>query len=169
LFVTSDATSWSLNRKVVQWTDGKLSNEGEAIEILNQYGMVADYLSYSIAEGWPVAAFTTDTYLALNSPTVDNHFPQNWTAKAMISGLNNPSVNKQFQLKIYPVPAIDRLTVEGRFEANAQIEIYSSLGQLVKRFNAVEAGHAICDVSDLNAGVYMIKSGNQNGRILIRK
>jgi hypothetical protein len=169
LFITSDATNWSPNRKVVQWTDGKLSNEGEAIEILNQYGMVADYLSYSVAEGWPVAAFTTDTYLALNNPNVDNHFPQNWTAKSMISGFNNATLTNGVQLKMYPNPATDQLNIDGRFEANTQIELYSTVGQLVKRVEAVEAGHVTLDVSDMNAGIYMIKVGSQTAIVLIKR
>lgn len=169
LFVTSDATGWSPNRKVVQWTDGKLSNEGEAIQLLNQYGLVADNVKYSIAGGWPIEAFTTETVLALNSPTLDNHFPGNWSAISVINGVSNPADKNVSSIHVYPNPATDRLTVITGIEANINVKLYSAMGQLIKQTLSDQNGKAILQVSDLNAGVYVIMVGTKKAKVLITK
>ncbi len=167
LFVTSNAANWNPNRKVVQWIDGKLSNEGEAVELLNQYGMVADHISYSPV-GWPVQAFNSESFLTLNGPTLDNHFPENWKAMSYVSdGLTNPEDKNTSGLQIYPNPATDKLMVVIKNSGNIFIEIYSALGQLQKQILSNQNGTATILVSDLNAGVYFIKAGNQIGKVLI--
>ncbi|MFA5045660.1 MAG: lamin tail domain-containing protein, partial [Paludibacter sp.] len=167
LFVTSNATNWNPNRKVVQWIDGKLSNEGEAIELLNQYGMVADHISYSPV-GWPVQAFNSESFLALNGPTLDNHFPENWKAMNYVSdGLTNPKDKNTTGIQIYPNPATDKLMIVMKNHGNTIFEIYSALGQLQKQIRSDQSGTTTIIVSDLEAGVYFIKAGNQTGKVLI--
>ncbi|HEY5591471.1 MAG TPA: CotH kinase family protein [Paludibacter sp.] len=167
LFVTSNATGWNPNRKVVQWTDGKLANEGEEIELLNQYGMVADHIRFSVIDGWPVEAFNSETFLALNGSKVDNHFPVNWKAISVISSLTNPLDRNKSDIHIYPNPATDKLMITTGTEA--KVELYSALGQLLKQTNSDQNGVTTISVSDLNAGVYLIKVGTKTAKVLITR
>jgi len=136
--------------------------------LMNKFGKVIDQVIYDIKAPWPVLQ-NTQQGITLSRYDVDNHFGEYWKAEALISGLNSPSVNNQIQLKIYPNPATDKLMIEGHFEANTQVELYSAVGQLVKRIEAVEAGHVTFDVSDMNAGIYMIKVGSQTAIVLIKR
>ena len=61
--------------------------------------------------------------------------------------------NAQFNLKVYPNPAKESIFIDG-IEANTQVEIYNSLGELVKVVNVSE--HQEISVRDLAAGLYMI-------------
>jgi len=167
LFVTSDAAGWSPNRKVVQWTDGKLANEGEEIELLNQYGMVADHIRFSVVDGWPVEAFNTEAFFALNGTKVDNHFPVNWKAVSNITSLSNPIDHNKSNIHIYPNPATDKLMVTT--ESEAKVELYSALGQLLKQTVSDQNGVTSMIVSDLKAGVYLIKVGSKTAKVLITK
>jgi len=167
LFVTSNATGWNPNRKVVQWTDGKLANEGEEIELLNQYGMVADHIRFSVIDGWPIDAFNTEAFFALNGTMVDNHFPGNWKAVSNITSLTNPIDRNKTNIHIYPNPATDKLMVTT--ESDTKVELYSALGQLLKQSMSDQNGVIILTVSDLNAGVYLIKVGSKTAKVMITK
>lgn len=169
LFITSDATAWSSGLKVIQWSEGKLANEGESIELNNQYGMVVDYLSYSPKEGWPTEAFNTDSYMTLTSTNVDNHFPQNWKAMPVTTQLWNPNEYEKLTLQVSPNPASVKIFVKGNFEANTIIKLYSTAGQLMKQTTAESSGSAYFNVSDLDAGIYLVKIGTQTAKVLISK
>jgi len=110
LFLTSDALPWKKGQKVIQWTEGKLANEGESIQLLNKYGMVADYIRYSPTEGWPAKAFNSDAALSLKSPALDNHFPENWGIVSIETVLVNKKIENQPIIRVYPNPAKDILT-----------------------------------------------------------
>ena len=167
LYVTADASGWRSDYQVVQWNSGKLSNEGEAVQLLNKYGLVADYLKYSAQEGWPVAAFNSDFYLSLNSPYLDNHFGQNWKAKSLTTGLKGINGNENFKIQVYPNPAADWLTLKGKFETNSPVALYTISGQKIKETTADRSGYTVMAVSDLKAGIYIIKAGSQTVKVTI--
>ena len=164
LYVTSDASGWRSDYQVVQWNSGKLSNEGEAVQLLNKYGLGADYLKYSAQEGWPVAAFNSDFYLSLNSPYLDNHFGQNWKAKSLTTGLKGINGNENFKIQGYPNPAAYWLTLKGKFETNTPVALYTISGQKIEEITADRSGYTVMAVSDLKAGIYIIKAGSQTVR-----
>jgi hypothetical protein len=67
--------------QVWQWTDGKLSNNGEAIRLSNAAGIVVDQVSYMSVSPWPVSEQSGTTVLLLRDLNADNHLATNWTLK----------------------------------------------------------------------------------------
>jgi len=169
LFITEDASGWNPGRQVVQWTSGKLSNEGEAIEVLNQFGMVADFIEYFANSGWPEEAFNSETVLSLISSTLDNHFPENWKAIPLNLNLAINDIKNTGTLRIYPNPARDQVRIIDINEVNSKGEIYSSIGQLVRQIKLDYNGQTILDVSNLKNGLYLIKVGKSVVKMIILK
>ena len=65
--------------------------------------------------------------------------------------------NAQANLRIYPNPAKEGIFIDG-IEANTQVEIYNSLGELVKVVSV--SGNQEIGVRDLAAGLYLVRFGN---------
>ena len=169
LFVTSDASKWSSGRKVVQWTEGKLSNEGEVIELLNQFGMVADFVAYSPEDGWPEAAFKSETVLTLINPNMDNHFPESWKVQkwdiinSIIHVESNPKIS------VYPNPASGNVNIWVDGGKNEIIEIYSATGQLINQLRLDSSGKILFDLSNLNNGIYLVRAGRFVSKLMVSK
>ena len=71
--------------------------------------------------------------------------------------------NTQANLRVYPNPAKESIFING-IEANTQIEIYNSLGELVKVLSVSE--NQEINVRDLAAGLYMVHFGNATLRFV---
>ena len=67
--------------QIWQWTDGKLSNNGESIRLSNAAGIVVDQVSYMSVSPWPVSEQSSTTALLLRDLNSDNHIAANWTLK----------------------------------------------------------------------------------------
>ena len=65
--------------------------------------------------------------------------------------------NEQANLQVYPNPAKESIRILG-IEANSQIEIYNSLGELVKTLS-VNPDQEI-GIRDLASGLYLVRCGN---------
>jgi len=63
---------------VFVWEKGKLSNNGETIQLVAANGVIIDHLKYDEDKGWPLAAFDYGVALKLTDAILDNHFPENW-------------------------------------------------------------------------------------------
>jgi hypothetical protein len=75
------------------------------------------------------------------------------------TGIDGISYEKQ--LSIYPNPASDKLTVKlGSVNDNAYVEVYNSVGQLVKKAVRVIGSETQIHVSDLAKGVYIVRVTN---------
>lgn len=66
-------------------------------------------------------------------------------------------------LTVLPNPARDQVRIHG-VEANTEVQIYNSLGMLVKR--VIVSENAMINISDLSAGLYMIQCGDQTLRLV---
>lgn len=64
-------------------------------------------------------------------------------------------------IKIYPNPVTDKITIEGYV---GDVIICNSIGNIVKQVNNIN----IIDVSDLQSGIYVVKFGNINKKIVIK-
>ena len=71
--------------------------------------------------------------------------------------------NDQANLRVYPNPAKESIFISG-IDANTQIEIYNSLGELVKVLSVSEDQEI--NIRDLAAGLYMVHFGNATLRFV---
>ena len=65
--------------QVWQWTDGKLSNDGESVRLSNAAGIVVDQVTYMSVSPWPVSEQSGTSVLMLRDTNADNHMAANWT------------------------------------------------------------------------------------------
>ena len=68
------------------------------------------------------------------------------------------STNNYFQ--IYPNPSSDFLTIQFKNSEKEEIQIYNSIGELVKK--AIISNNHTIDVSELSSGIYFIHLINSN-------
>lgn len=89
-----------------------------------------------------------------------NSTDQSWLMVDDITLLQQTSVdeNGTAPMQIYPNPAKETLHIEG-LEANTEVQIYSSLGALVK--TVVVGAEQVINVSDLPVGLYFVRCGRQ--------
>ncbi|MBK8080999.1 MAG: T9SS type A sorting domain-containing protein [Saprospiraceae bacterium] len=74
------------------------------------------------------------------NPRLSSLFPEEWYGSKRV--------------KLYPNPAMDRLTIEG-IEGQGQVSFYNLTGQLMKKILTLN-GQSL-DISDLHQGVYILK------------
>ena len=99
-----------------------------------------------------------------------NTYPNDYIPQKIASTCFNFVVNSLYQsipehinLKIYPNPSKDIITIELEntdFDKNAQIDIYSSLSQVVYHASIKES-MASFNIAHLNSGIYTIKLNNK--------
>jgi hypothetical protein len=66
------------------------------------------------------------------------------------------------EIYLYPNPATNYFTLNG---AVSKVEIYSITGQLVKSFNVNQSQENQFPISDLNQGMYIVKTLNENHKV----
>ena len=84
VYVAADASKLTPSVKseqVWQWTDGKLSNNGESVRLSNAAGIVVDQVTYMSVSPWPASEQSGTTVLLLRDLNADNHMAANWTLK----------------------------------------------------------------------------------------
>jgi len=168
LFVSSAYLDWERNINQVTWEEGKLSNEGEAVEIRNNYDMVADFIRYAPENGWPALAFNDDYVMNLKSASLDNHFGENWEALQLWQVTSVKPVLQQ-EMLVYPNPATNKLTVNVPGHTGQTVQFYSGLGRLVYQSETDADGEIVWDVSSLNEGIYLVKSGGKVAKVMVVK
>ena len=83
-YVAADASKLAPNvegDQIFQWTNGKLSNDGESIRLSNAAGIIVDQVSYMSVAPWPISQQSETTVLLLRDLNADNHLAANWTLK----------------------------------------------------------------------------------------
>ena len=60
-------------------------------------------------------------------------------------------------INLYPNPANDILFVKQEFPEGGNIDVYNLQGQLLKSFSTIEEEITPIDISDLDAGAYVVK------------
>ncbi len=175
-----------------QWSSGALSNGGELIELLDNFGSVVDYVEYDDQFPWDNLADGTGSSLVLCDPENDNSLPENWLVSAELAAINDDGVeifctpggpcittktNENFiesKLIVYPNPNQGIFSIITPQRENSTIEIFSLSGKLM--FSSEMRGHETIDVSNrLNSGIYFVKIISQlnqtvlNQKIIIQK
>jgi hypothetical protein len=171
VFVASNAASafWTgRNVHVFQWEIGRLSDQGEKIQLVNKYGKIIDQVIFGIADPWPVPLNSLQG-ITLNRFEVDNHFGENWKVTPINVMFIEPAISKSNLLSVYPNPASDILSIEVKGSYIPAAGLYSLLGQLVKEIRLETAGITTIDVSDLQNGIYVVKAGNYTSKVVIAR
>ena len=70
---------------------------------------------------------------------------------------------------IYPNPAADKLTVSIPGHPGQTVQLYSGLGRLVYQSETDANGDIVWDVSSLNEGIYLVKSGGKTAKVMVVK
>lgn len=154
--------------KKFTWLSGRLSNEGETIILRTPAGIVADHVTYDNKAPWPLDAEGNGSFLKLKHPSLDNHFASSWESNLPTS-IKNPIIVDR-NIKTYPNPTSDVLTIEYAEGQINTIEILNTIGQTV--FSKTVASSSIdIDVQDLKTGIYLIKVNGvtENNPIVIHK
>lgn len=157
-----------------QWTNGDLSDAGEAVVLRNNFNQIADSVFYSNASPWPMAGGGTGASIVLCNDTTDGTDPQNWAAAGNNTGIvvngveihANPgeecSIDNavvtatENHLSIHPNPNNGTFTLGTAMPAtDVRLEVYSMSGQLVLSTRAANAQQVSVD---LDGGIYLVRS-----------
>jgi hypothetical protein len=140
-----------------QWTSGSLSNEGEAIQLADNSGIVADQIFYSPDAPWPSVGTDEEKVLKLIEPSYDNHFGENWTTEdynAVATDIHE-SVTENY--RIYPNPTRGFITVEMKNSIKSIIELYTISGILVSSYISNSEESINIDLSKYKGQILIIK------------
>jgi PKD repeat protein len=72
----------------LEWTDGSLSNSGEAIVLVNDIGFIVDSVLYNDEAPWPTAADGDGPSATFRDYTLDNNMGENWFASVHLAAIN---------------------------------------------------------------------------------
>ncbi|MBN2610936.1 MAG: CotH kinase family protein [Bacteroidales bacterium] len=153
--------------KILQWTEGSLSNEGEAIQLMDRYGIVLDQVEYRPALPWPPASFNLGEVLVLKSTGLDNHFPENW-ATEVYTGTDEVSHRQpDKRMDVFPNPAKGMISVHSGSKSAAAIEIIDLSGRVVLKQKTSSGNITEIDLSSLKSGSYLIRCGELTTKVAI--
>ncbi|MNK00913.1 Beta-propeller repeat protein [compost metagenome] len=151
---------------------------------LNSKMYIARYNSQGIVD-WativtPSRFFTTENYLGLifennnlilsgmcyNNTTIGNNtFTEGGIFIAKISApvLSNLDFEKNNSITIYPNPAKNDITINSINDFNT-VNIYNTMGQLVKSFSNINKSYYNSDISELQSGYYIIETVSEKNK-----
>jgi hypothetical protein len=74
--------------------------------------------------------------------------------------------DKDIRLRAYPSPAKDEVTIEHAINGKGMLSLTTSDGKLVKQVDVTpELNQTVIDISNLKAGLYLVRFINGNGQI----
>ncbi len=160
--ISPDETIWivkdedlfpNVNEQIFEWTDGKLSNNGETIRLTDAHGIVIDQVTYDTIAPWPTAANGQGDYLALISHDLDNHFAESWSAEFPVS-VEDIVLS---DILVYPNPTQGLLTIESVETPIETVELVNLIGQTVKSQTFAKVSQAQLSFPKLVSGIYILR------------
>ncbi|MDX2429895.1 MAG: CotH kinase family protein, partial [Bacteroides sp.] len=170
LYLTNNASAdlWEgLFHKVFQWELGKLSNDGESIQLEDNHGIVLDYLVYDKNALWPADGFIGHGSFKLISPGLDNHFPESWEVKQAEQLVSSPAASDPEAFSLYPNPTRSKITIYAPDIKSRKVEIFNLSGHKLDETMLDLRGEAIIDLSEYQAGLLLIKVGNRVEKVVL--
>ncbi|MFO7657677.1 MAG: CotH kinase family protein [Bacteroidales bacterium] len=153
--------------KILQWPQGSLSNEGEAIQLIDKYGIVIDQVEYKPYAPWPSASYNLGEVLVLKNTTLDNHFAENW-ATVVYTGAEEVSHRQpNRQMEVFPNPTKGMVTVHLGAIPAAETEIIDLSGRVVLKQNISSGKNTEIDLSSLKSGSYIIRCGDLTAKVVL--
>lgn len=164
----------NISCNLFQWTSGDLDNAGEVLELLRPDNRIADRVSYSSKDPWPLQANGMGNSLSLEKPYLDNQIVENWITSTFQGGTpcgeKSPIINtdevENFIVRIYPNPISSELNVVHATIGGEplHLEILSIDGQRVLEHdfesNSFERTE-VFPLENLAAGTYILKFGDE--------
>lgn len=170
IYITSDSGSpfwFGRGLTVFQWADGRLADEGEAVQIQTPQGIIIDKVHYNQDANWPVAV--GDEGLILKDSTLDNHFGSSWkTSKTIVLAKTESILSEINELHFYPNPTSGILNISGLQGIETMVNVFNLSGNLVKS-KMLNSSLSQIDLSDLEQGIYIIRCGNVSQRVVLMK
>jgi hypothetical protein len=169
LFVTDrqDDLLWdSTESPVIGWEEGHLSENGEALRLVNPYGIVADYFVYS-DHTWPAEGFSGDRVFELTDPALDNHLPENWTTGTLgdlVISQRAPSVSGW---DVYPNPTRGKVRIRVHGDTGGTCRVYTLEGRMLMEFPLNLNDETELDLTAYGRGVYLLKAGPLTHKIIV--
>lgn len=162
-------------QNVLQWTTVKEINSDNftieksidgstfsSLAVIDAAGNSDEKRHYSFTDSYPVHGLN---YYRLKQTDIDG--------KHAYSKVISIYVDRPDAISIYPNPVKDELYIHSSEMNNADITIYNSLGQEVKRFSKLNGSQVNMDTKDLSNGMYYIILNNGNkqsgGKFIIDK
>ncbi|MFT6865613.1 MAG: hypothetical protein ACJA08_000436 [Cyclobacteriaceae bacterium] len=159
------STFWDeISKAVYPWQEGKLSNNGEAIELRESHGIIVDYVVFD-ENTWPKMSGANNFSWQLSDLNVDNHFSEYWLAVAM-QDAPPLGINPVDDFTIYPNPTANQVFIRNSTGDQQKVLVYSIGGALIKTQNLDQDGTGVIEISDLSKGIYLFKIGNSVHRIV---
>ena len=170
LYFTDDhsAPAWEgMRYPVFPWESGRLSNDGEAIQLEDQYGIVIDHLVYENDGSWPQQGFTGEDFFELIRPGLDNHFPESWELKSMNQLVSTPKAPGLESFSIYPNPTHDIIHILAPGNAYKMVGVYDLSGHKLGEASINGQGETSLDLSAYPPGVLLIKAGSRVEKVVL--
>ncbi len=183
---------YGLNADAV-WTSGGLSNGGEDIAIVDNFGRTVDSVDFDDSSPWPANAGMTgpdgngssiELQTALSS---DNNVASNWIASALavpgviVNGFQvfgspgnpyttgiNTMVSDNNTIKVFPNPSKGVITIETTTSVIQKIQLISIEGKLLRDIQSTKNQMQL-DLSALANGVYFLKVGNKTQKVILNR
>ncbi len=115
-----------------------------------------NYQYYDASQKYPLLSISITKLNSLLGNQVTTTIDVN---NKIYAGINEYSLDNS--LVIYPNPASNQINIQLNNFNKAQVEITNQLGQVVKTLN-IKNNNEILDISDLNSGVYFVKTLSEN-------
>ena len=182
VIVTLDKSKFiGQNYQVFEWTNGKLRNEGEAINLFDADGILVDFVNYNNKSPWPKSSNLQGKSIEIVSDQLDNHFGPSWKESNHLDG--TPGIvdfststidNSKQDFQVIPNPARHGFYV--LFNNNHQegvLNLYNEFGQTVFSMKTLGNEHHIyidAEQLKLKSGIYLINyqsgSGQKSSQLL---
>ncbi len=172
VFLTDDRGSdlWgAAGYKKFEWDLGQLDNNGESINLVDNHGIVIDYIKYANDGIWPGDGFSKDGVFQLINTGKDNHFGSSWTSKTMEDVLPVENIIIAPGFNIYPNPTSGILYLSGKDLINQFAEIYNISGVLLSRQMLHSNEEATIDLSTFADGILFVKVGGIVKKLILNK
>ena len=164
------STPWQdYGGKIMQWTEGSLSNQGEKIELTDSFGIKVDQVWYKPQPPWPAASYTLGEVLVLKSTELDNHFPDSWTT-AFYTGTEKDRITLPDEsLTVYPNPTSGKIYIRIKGQFNNNLNIYDMAGRQIMKIPVEKLADFDIDLGDFENGTYILQYGDLVQKVVLLK
>jgi hypothetical protein len=153
----------------------QLSDKGETIILADFFGNTIDIVSYIDTIPWPVLSDQYERSMELINPELDNLLPSSWKTSSELFGspgeyiANIKNAEIANKVLVYPNPASEWINIvikgENLHSKDMNVDIYNSIGQLVKQEQFCNGTNYKMNINDLGEGFYMLQIIDLSGDI----